>query len=73
MKETVRAMPTLICERLKYADEDEGGGEVETGVLGGKGIQIEHLHRRLGHTSQSVIGKPVREQMVSVRTTSYSH
>ena len=34
MKETVRARPTLICERLKYADEDEAE------VLGGKGIQI---------------------------------
>ena len=64
MKETVRARPTLIFERLKYADEDEGGGEVEAEVLGGKGIQIELLHRRLGHTSQSVIDRLVREQMV---------
>ena len=36
MKETVRARPTLICERLKHADEDEGGDEVEAEVLGGK-------------------------------------
>ena len=64
MKETVRARPTLICERLKYADENEDGGEVEAEVLGGKGIQIELLHRRLGHTSQSVIDRLVREQMV---------
>ena len=64
MKETVRARPTLICGRLKYVDEDEGGGEVEVEVLGGKGIQIELLHKRLGHTSQSVIDRLVREQMV---------
>ena len=44
MKETVRARPTLICERLKYADVDGDGGEVEAEVLGGKGIQIELLH-----------------------------
>ena len=40
MKEIVRARPTLICERLKGADEDEGGDEAEAKVLGGKGIQI---------------------------------
>ena len=64
MKETVRARPTLICERLKHADGDEGGEEVEAEVLGGKGIQMELLHKRLGHTSQSVIDRLVREQMV---------
>ena len=41
MKETVRARPTLIYERLKYANENEGGGEVEAEVLGGKGIEGE--------------------------------
>ena len=64
MKETVRARPTLICERLREADENEGGEEVGAEVLGGKGIQMELLHRRLGHTSQSVIDRLVREQMV---------
>ena len=29
MKETIRAWPTLICERLKEADENEGGSEAE--------------------------------------------
>ena len=43
MKETIRARPTLICERLKDANEDEGGGEAKAEVLGGKGIQIELL------------------------------
>ena len=64
MKETIRARPTLICERLKETDENEGGGEAEAKVLGGKGIQMELLHGRLGHTSQSVINRLVREQMV---------
>ena len=43
MKETVRARPTLICERLKGSDENEGGGEAKAEVLGGKGIQMELL------------------------------
>ena len=47
MKETRKARPTLICERLK------GGEEMEGEVLGGKGIQMELLHKRLGHTTQS--------------------
>ena len=64
MKETTRARPTLICERFKEAEENEGGDEAEAEVLGGKGIQMELLHRRLGHTSQSVIDRLVREQMV---------
>ena len=64
MKETVRARPTLICERLKESDENKGGDESEAEVLGGKGIQMELLHKRLGHTSQSVIDRLVREQMV---------
>ena len=50
MKETIRARPTQICERLREANVNEGGGEVEAEVLGGKGIQMELLHRRLGHT-----------------------
>ena len=64
MKETVRTRPTLICERLKEGEENKGGDEVEAEVLGGKGIQRELLHKRLGHTSQSVIDRLVREQMV---------
>ena len=64
MKETVRARPSLICERIKYANENEGGGEVEAEVLGGKGIQIELLHRRLGHTSQSVIDRLVGQYTI---------
>ena len=45
------ARPTLIFERLKDANEDVGGGEAKVEVLGGKGIQINFLHRRLGETS----------------------
>ena len=43
---------------------DEGGDVVEAEVLGGKGIQMELLHKRLGHTSQSVVDRLVREKMV---------
>ena len=52
MKETVRARPTLICERLKHADGDEGGDEVEShsnntssayGQVKGKSVE-DHLH-----------------------------
>ena len=60
MKETKRARPTLICSRLKEVEE----GETEAEVLGAKGIQMELLHRRLGHTLQSVIQRLVRDQMV---------
>ena len=66
MKETSKARPTLICGRFKSAgevecaDESEGEGE----VLYGKGIQMELLHKHLGHTSQSVMESFVREQMV---------
>ena len=62
MKETAKARPTLICTRLKEADGEEV--KIEGEVLGGKGVQMELLHRRLGHTSQSVIERLVREQMV---------
>ena len=41
-------------------EEDVPGGE----VMGGKGIQIDLLHRRLGHTSKSVMERLVREGMV---------
>ena len=58
MRETLKARPTLICMRLNEGEEMEGE------VLGGKGIQMELLHKRLGHTSQSVIERLVREQMV---------
>ena len=45
MQESFGARPTLICERLKR--------RVQSGakVFGGKGVQMELLHRRLGHTS----------------------
>ena len=29
MKETVRARPTLICERLKEGEENKGGDEIQ--------------------------------------------
>ena len=62
MRETKKARPTLICSRVKEAEVGECDLEAE--VLGGKGIQMELLHRRLGHTSQSVIQRLVRDQMV---------
>ena len=62
MRETSKARPTLICKRFKGADAVDS--EVEGEVLGGKGVQMELLHRRLGHTSQSVIERLVRDQMV---------
>ena len=37
---------------------------MEGEVLGGKGVQMDLLHRRLGHTSQSVMERLVREQIV---------
>ena len=32
-------------------------------ALGAKGVQMDLLHRRLGHTSQSVIERLVRDQL----------
>ena len=59
MKETSKARPTLICSRLQCTDDvDEGE------ILGAKGVQMELLHKRLGHTSQSGMERLVREQMV---------
>ena len=46
MKETAKARPTLICTRVKEAQE-----EMEGDILGAKGVQMELLHKRLGHTS----------------------
>ena len=62
MRETTKARPTLICTRLYEAHSHESDMEGE--VLGGKGVRMELLHKRLGHTSQSVIERLVREQMV---------
>ena len=45
IRETLEARPTLISTRL---DENE---DMEGEVLGGKEIQLELLHERLGHTS----------------------
>ena len=38
--------------------------EMEGEALGAKGVQMDLLHRRLGHTSQSVIERLVRDQLV---------
>ena len=62
MRETTKARPTLVCTRLHEVDSH--GGDMEGEVLGGKGVQMDLLHRRLGHTSQSVMERLVREQMV---------
>ena len=58
MRETSKARPTLICKRVKEVEEMEGE------VLGGKGIQMELMHERLGHTSQSGMERLVREELV---------
>ena len=41
-----------------------GPEEMEGEVLGGKGISMELLHRRLGHTSQGGMERFLREQLV---------
>ena len=70
MQETTKARPTLVCSRLAGADgvneADQKGNEnvLEGEVLGGKGISVDLLHKRLGHTSQSGLERLVREQMV---------
>ena len=58
MREISKARPTLICTRAKEFQE-----ELEREVLGAKGIQMELLHKRLGHTSQSVTERLVRDQL----------
>ena len=58
MKETLKARPTVICMRLKRGEKV--GGE----VLGGKGIQMELLHKIEAHISQSGMERLVREQLV---------
>ena len=58
MQESLKARPTLICKGLNIREEMEGE------VLGGKGISMELLHKRLGHTSQGGMERLVREQMV---------
>ena len=60
MKETRRARPTLICTRMKGVEDCV----VEAEVLGAKGISMELLHKRLGHTSLSVMQRLVKGQMV---------
>ena len=59
MRETAKARPTLICSRAEGYD-----GVMEGEALGAKGVQMDLLHRRLGHTSQSVIERLVRDQLV---------
>ena len=56
--ENEKARPTLICE--KY----HGAAHLEGEVLGGKGITMELLQRRLGHISQGGLERLVREQLV---------
>ena len=58
MQESLKARPTLICKGLNDGEEMEGE------VLGAKGISMELLHKRLGHTSQGGMERLVQEQMV---------
>ena len=62
MRETAKARPILIFTRLQGADAE--GSDMEGEILGGKRVQMELFQKRLGHTSQSVIVRLVREKMV---------
>ena len=57
MVENGKARPTLVYEKYNGPAEE---GE----ILGGKGITMELLHKRLGHTSQGGLERLVREQLV---------
>ena len=56
--ENEKARPTLVCDKHHRAERMEGE------ILGGKGITMELLHRRLGHTSPGGMERLVREQLV---------
>ena len=56
--ENEKARPTLVCEK------HHGAAQLEGEVLGGKGVTMDLLHRRLGHTSQGGLERLVREQLV---------
>ena len=58
MEESLKARPTLVCVG---ANADVG---VKGEVLGAKGISMELLHKRLGHTSRGGMERIVREQLV---------
>lgn len=61
MEESRTARPTLVCEKLVK----EGAADIVDGeVLGAKGIQIDMLHRRMGHTYKSGLERLVREQLM---------
>ena len=53
------ARPTLVCDGLNGVEKMEGE------VRGGKGISMEMLHKRLGHTSQGGMERLVREHLVT--------
>ena len=60
MRESIRGKPTLIWTR----SENGGRQRLEGEVYGAKGLQMELLHKRLGHTSKSGMERLVREKMV---------
>ena len=60
MKESAKGKPTLIGRRVEGGGRPRRGGE----VYGAKGVSMELLHKRLGHTSKSGMERLVREQMV---------
>ena len=60
MEGNAKARPNLVCE-MHRGEED---GYMEGEVLGETGVQMELLHRRLGHTSQSGMERLVKAQMV---------
>ena len=60
MQESTKARPTLVCEVAKHVEVEGVEGE----ALGAKGINMELLHKRLGHTSRGGMERIVREQLV---------
>ena len=60
MKESLKGKPNLIWERVKEGKRVDMDAE----VLGAKGIHMELLHKRLGHTSQTRMERLVCGQMV---------
>ena len=60
MRESARGRPTPIGEVMRKEGDEQKGRE----VLGAKGISMEILHKRLGHTAKSGLERLIRKRMV---------